>query len=143
MTYKQYLQKFGMKRGEYDPDTLLSGFEEEFDIPGILSLGMMPYIDETMLDRIGVTPYSRELQYGSQALIDSLLPRYSPPKDIHGGFSGTYATDAYGKKVKSDFIAGSSKLLGQIEEKKSKSQSILDDLFKQAYTNVTALADKS
>ena len=48
-----------------------------------------------------------------------------------------------GKKVKSDFIAGSSKLLGQIEEKKSKSQSILDDLFKQAYTNVTALADKS
>ena len=55
MTYKQYLQKFGMKRGEYDPDTLLSGFEEEFDIPGILSLGMMPYIDETMLDRIGVT----------------------------------------------------------------------------------------
>ncbi len=103
----------------------------------------MPYLSDEMLDRVGITPYSKELQYGHKSIIDSLAPKYNPPKDIHGGFSGTYATDAYGKKVKSDFIAGSSKLLGQIEEKKSKSQSILDDLFKQAYTNVTALADKS
>ena len=140
MTYEQYLQKFGMKRGQYDPDTLLSGLEQEFGIQGILSSGMMPHVTDDMLDRLGITPYSKELQYGNKAIIDSLTSKYNPPKDIHGGFGGTYAVDAYGKKVESDFLTQSSKLLGQVEEKKSKSKTILDDLFKQAYMNAASLA---
>jgi hypothetical protein len=140
MTYEQYLEKFGMKRGQYDPDTLLSGLEKEFGVQGIASLGMMPHITDEMLDRFGVAPYSKELQYGHKAIIDSLAPKYNPPKDIHGRFSDSYAVDAYGKKVKSDFLTQSSALLGQVEEKKSKSKAMVDDLIKQAYANVASLA---
>tara|TARA_Y100001963_G_scaffold157255_1_gene252963 strand:+ start:1703 stop:2128 length:426 start_codon:yes stop_codon:yes gene_type:complete len=141
MTYEQYLQKFGMKRGQYDPNTLLSGLEQEFGIEGIGSMGMMPYISDEMLDRLGITPYSKELQYGHEAIIDSLSPKYNPPKEIHGRFDDSYAVDTYGKKVKSDFLTQSSKLLGQVQEKQSKSRSIVDELIKQAYANMASLAD--
>ena len=42
--------------------------------------------------------------------------------------------------LKSDFLTQSSALLGQVEEKKSKSKAMVDDLIKQAYANVASLA---
>jgi|TARA_R110002073_G_scaffold307303_1_gene476946 hypothetical protein len=140
MTYEQYLQRYGMRRGEYDPDTLLSGLEQEFGIEGLLSAGQMPYLTETMIDAGGVTPYSKELQFGTEALLDSLMPRYNVPKKVHGNLAGTYATDVYGKKVKADFTTGSAKILGQVQGKQSESKKYIDDLFKQAYMNAASLA---
>ena len=140
MTYEQYLQNYGLQAGQYDPDVLLSGLEQQFGIEGILSAGMMPSISQTQIEARGITPYSQEMQFGTEALLDSLMPNYNVPKKVHGNLAGSYATDVYGKKIASDYATGSAKILGRVGEKQTQSRSMIDDLFKQAYINAASMS---